>query len=159
MNRGEGRSVFFIMFFFVYCHRKTPSLVTTYVGYFGGWNGGAAGLSPQAAGLIAALLTTYVTFLPSYMFIIAGAPFVERLQALAWAKSALEAITAAVVGVILNLTVFLGQAVLIPGNGAVDWTAVAAGAVAFALLASGRISVPWLVVIGAAFGLVRVMVF
>ena len=41
------------------------------------------------------------------------------------------------VGVILNLTVFLGQAVLIPGGVAVDWTAVAAGAVAFALLASG----------------------
>ena len=134
-------------------------LVTTYVGYFGGWNGGAAGLSPAAAGLMAALLTTYVTFLPSFMFIIAGAPYIERLQALAWAKSALEAITAAVVGVILNLTVFLAKAVLIPGGGAVDWTAVAAGAVAFALLASGRISVPWLVVIGAAFGLARVMVF
>jgi len=133
-------------------------LVTTYVGYFGGWNGSAEGLSPQAAGFIAALLTTYVTFLPSFLFIIAGAPFVERLQTLAWAKNALEAITAAVVGVILNLTVFLGQAVLIPG-GAVDWTAVAAGAVAFGLLASGRISVPWLVVIGAVFGLARVLVF
>lgn len=132
-------------------------LVTTYVGYFGGWNGGAAGISPQAAGLMAAILTTYVTFLPSFLFIIAGAPFVERLQAMAWARSALEAITAAVVGVILNLTVFLGQAVLIPDGGAVDWTAVAACAVVFGLLATGRISVPWLVAIGAAFGLARVM--
>ncbi|MFQ5766242.1 MAG: chromate efflux transporter, partial [Rhodospirillales bacterium] len=129
-------------------------LVTTYVGYFAGWNGaGAAGLSPAAAGLVAAVLTTYVTFLPCFLFIIAGAPYVERVQTLAWARGALAAITAAVVGVILNLTVFLGGAVLLPATGGVDWTAAAVSAVAFALLAWDRISIPWLVALGAAFGL------
>jgi len=133
--------------------------VTTYVGYFAGWNGAAAaGLAPWLAAVIAALLTTYVTFLPSFLFIIGGAPYIEKLQTLAWAKSALAAITAAVVGVILNLTVFFGRAVLFPAGG-VDWVATAAAAVAFALVASGRVTVPWLVAIGAAYGLVKALVF
>lgn len=134
-------------------------LVTTYVGYFAGWNGAAAaGLAPGPAALIAALLTTYVTFLPSFLFIIAGAPYIERLQTLAWARGALAAITAAVVGVVLNLTVFLGRAVLWPAGG-LDVPALAVGIVAFALLASGRISVPWLVVLGAVYGLIKASLF
>lgn len=136
-------------------------LVTTYVGYFAGWNGAgatAAGLSPSAAGVVAAVLTTYVTFLPCFLFIIAGAPYVERVQTLAWARGALAAITAAVVGVILNLTVFLGGAVLLPDAGGVHWPAVAIAAVAFALLAWDRISIPWLVALGAAFGLAQGLV-
>jgi chromate transporter len=132
--------------------------VTTYVGFFAGWNGAAAaGLVPWLAAVIAALLTTYVTFLPSFLFIIGGAPYIEKLQTLAWAKSALAAITAAVVGVILNLTVFFGRAVLFPATG-IDWIAAAAAAIAFALLASGRVTVPWLVAIGAAYGLVKALV-
>ncbi|MGH6662604.1 MAG: chromate transporter, partial [Rhodospirillales bacterium] len=64
-----------------------------------------------------------------------------------------------VVGVILNLTVFFGRAVLFPAAGGVDWIAAAAAAVAFALLAWGRVTVPWLVAIGAAYGLVKALVF
>jgi chromate transporter len=130
-------------------------LVTTYVGYFAGWNAAGA-LAPWFAGLIAALLTTYVTFLPSFLFIIAGAPYVEKIQTVAWAKGALAAITAAVVGVVLNLTVFLGTAVLWPAAG-IDWLGVAVAAAAFGLLVSGRVSVPWLVALGAAFGLAKAL--
>ncbi len=135
-------------------------LVTTYVGYFAGWNGAAAAaLAPWLAALIAALLTTYVTFLPSFLFIIAGAPYIEWLQTLAWARGALAAITAAVVGVVLNLTVFFGRAVLFPAAGGLDAAAAVAALVAFALLLTGRISVPWLVALGAAYGLVKALVF
>ena len=85
-------------------------LVTQFVGFFAGWNaaaaGNAAGLDPGTAGLVATLLTLWVTFLPCFFFIFAGAPHVERLARLAWAAAALAAITAAVVGVMLNLSVF-----------------------------------------------------
>ena len=133
-------------------------LVTTYVGYFAGWNAPGA-LQPWFAGAVAALLTTYVTFLPSFLFVLAGAPYIEKVQTLAWAKGALAAITAAVVGVVLNLTVFLGKAVLLPEGGGVEWLAVAVGLVSFGLLASGRVSVPWMVALGAAFGLAKTLVF
>ncbi len=130
-------------------------LVLQYVGFFAGWK--HAGLhDPLLAASVAALLTTYVTFLPSFLFILAGAPYVEALRTLRWASSALGAITAAVVGVILNLAVFLGAAVLVPA-GHVDWLAVVVALVAFAALWRFHVAVHWLVVAGAALGLLRLL--
>ncbi len=130
-------------------------LVTTYVGYFAGWTSGGA-LGPAIQGIIAAALTTYVTFLPSFLFILVGAPYVERLQENRYARNALAAITAAVVGVILNLSVFLATAVFFPTEG-VNWILIGAAVIAFGLLATGRFNVPVLVaagfLIGIAFGL------
>ncbi len=130
-------------------------LVTTYVGYFAGWSSGGA-LGPAMQGIIAAALTTYVTFLPSFLLILTGAPYVERLQENRYARNALAAITAAVVGVILNLSVFLATAVFFPAEG-VDWMMIGAAVIAFGLLATGRFNVSVLVgagfLIGAAFGL------
>jgi chromate transporter len=123
-------------------------LVTTYVGFFAGWNNGG-----MMAGIMSALLTTYVTFLPSFYLIIAGAPYVESVQRFAWARNALSAITAAVVGVIFSLAIFLGRATFFD-QGEVQWIAVIAAAVSLALLVTGRISIPMLVAVGAAFGLV-----
>ena len=123
-------------------------LVTTYVGFFSGWNTAGLGFGVLAAGL-----TTFVTFLPSFLFIIAGAPYIEALQAKAWARNALGAITAAVVGVIFNLAVFFGEAALLAPNG-IHWINAIAAIVAFSLLQSGRVSVPAMVVLGAGFGLV-----
>ena len=131
-------------------------LVNTYVGFFAGWNAAeAAGLPQIAAGLLAAGLVTYVTFLPSFLFIIAGAPYVDALQKNEHARRALSGITTAVVGVIFNLAVFLGEAVLItgePGNLGVDWAAAAVALGALALLLTGRVPIPALVGIGAALG-------
>ena len=130
-------------------------LVTTYVGYFAGWTNGGV-LAPAMQGVIAAALTTYVTFLPSFLFILVGAPYVERLQENPYARNALSAITAAVVGVILNLSVFLATAVFFPAEG-VDWILIGAAVVSFGLLVSGRVSIPLLVAaglfIGTMFGL------
>jgi len=61
---------------------------------------------PLVAGTLGALLTPWVTFLPCFVWIFAGAPFVERLRGNAALASALGAITAVVVGVILNLAIW-----------------------------------------------------
>lgn len=128
-------------------------LVNTYVGFFAGWNGaGAAHLSQVAAGLLAAALTTYVTYLPSFYFIIAGAPYVDALQKNEHARRALSGITTAVVGVIFNLAVFLGESVLVTASGSIDWAAAAVATGALALLMSGKVPIPALVGIGAVVG-------
>jgi chromate transporter len=128
-------------------------LVLQYVGFYAGWNAGTA--NPALAATIAALVATYCTFLPSFLFILAGAPYVEGLHENKAISGALGAITAAVVGVILNLAVFLGQAVFFSGGG-IDMLAVVAAIAAFAASVRYAIAIHWLVIAGAAFGLVRV---
>jgi chromate transporter len=86
-------------------------LVTQFVGFFAAFRD-AAPFSPVAAGVIGAAMTTWVTFVPSMLWIFAGAPFVERLRANHRLSGALAAITAAVVGVILNLSVWFALNVL-----------------------------------------------
>ena len=110
-------------------------------------------------GVLTALVTAYVTFLPSLYLIIAGAPYVESIQRFAWARNALSAITAAVVGVILSLGIFLGRAAFIDAGGEIAWIDVTAAAVALALLISGRVSIPLMVALGALFGLARFFIF
>jgi chromate transporter len=121
-------------------------LVTTYVGFFAGWKEAGLGFA-----VLAALLTTFVTFLPSFLFIVAGAPYIEAMQAKAWVRNALGAITAAVVGVIFNLAVFFGEAALIGVDG-VQWISATAALVAFLALWRGLVSAPLLVAVGAGFG-------
>src|SRR4029079_9532060 len=89
-------------------------LVTQFVGFLAGFRD-AAPFSPVVAGVIAAALTTLVTLVPSLLWmlwIFAGAPFVEPLRANRRLSGALAAITAAVVGVILNLSVWFALHVL-----------------------------------------------
>ncbi len=86
-------------------------LVTQFVGFLAGFRD-AAPFSPVAAGIVAAAMTTWVTFTPSMLWVFVGAPFVEQLRANKRLSGALAAITAAVVGVILNLTVWFALHVL-----------------------------------------------
>ncbi len=86
-------------------------LVTQFVGFLAAFRD-AAPFSPVAAGILGAAMTTWVTFTPSMLWIFAGAPFVEQLRANRRLSGALAAITAAVVGVILNLTVWFALHVL-----------------------------------------------
>src|ERR1051326_4144461 len=86
-------------------------LVTQFVGFLAGFRE-AAPFSPVTAGVLGAVMTTWVTFTPSMLWIFAGAPFVERLRANRELSGALAAITAAVVGVILNLSVWFALHVL-----------------------------------------------
>ena len=80
-------------------------MVTQFVGFLAAFRGAGA-LPPLLAATLGAILTTWVTFLPCFLWIFAGAPFIERLRGNAALSSALTAITAAVVGVILNLALW-----------------------------------------------------
>ncbi|RNF33449.1 chromate transporter [Paracoccus methylarcula] len=82
-------------------------MVTQFVGFMGALRE-AGGLSPLLAGTLGGLLTTWVTFTPCFLWIFLGAPFIERLRDNHQLTAALTAITAAVVGVILNLAVWFG---------------------------------------------------
>jgi chromate transporter len=86
-------------------------LVTQFVGFIATFRN-AAPFSPVAGGILGAALTTWVTFVPSMLWIFAGAPFIEQLRANRQLTGALAAITAAVVGVILNLSVWFALHVL-----------------------------------------------
>ncbi|WP_264465587.1 chromate transporter [Roseitranquillus sediminis] len=86
-------------------------MVTQFVGYMGAFRE-AGGLSPLLAGTLGGLLTTWVTFTPCFLWIFFGAPFIERLRDNDMLTAALTAITAAVVGVILNLAVWFGMHVI-----------------------------------------------
>ena len=77
-------------------------LVTQFVGFLAAFRD-AAPFSAVVAGILGAAMTTWVTFTPSMLWIFAGAPFVEQLRGNRHLSGALAAITAAVVGVILNL--------------------------------------------------------
>jgi chromate transporter len=86
-------------------------LVTQFVGFLAAFRD-AAPFPPIAAGVLGAAMTTWVTFVPSMLWIFAGAPFIEPLRANRRLSGALAAITAAVVGVILNLSVWFALHVL-----------------------------------------------
>lgn len=80
-------------------------MVLQFVGFLAAFQH-QGGMAPLAAGMLGALLTTWVTFAPSFMFIFLGAPYIEALRGHRALHAALSAITAAVVGVILNLSVW-----------------------------------------------------
>ncbi|HEY0974201.1 MAG TPA: chromate efflux transporter [Solimonas sp.] len=86
-------------------------LVLTYVGFLGAYRDPGA-LSPLTAGLFGATLSTWVTFVPCFLWIFLGAPYIERLRGHRGLAAALSGITAAVVGVILNLSIWFALHVL-----------------------------------------------
>jgi chromate transporter len=86
-------------------------LVVQFVAFLGAWRDPGS-LPPLLAGVLGATLTAWVTFAPSFLWIFAGAPYVERLRGNRGLSAALAGITAAVVGVILNLAVWFALHVL-----------------------------------------------
>ncbi len=122
-------------------------LVTEFVGFLAAHRHG--GGNPWLMGLLGAVVTLWATFAPCFLWIFAGAPFIERLEAEPRLKSALAAVTAAVVGVILNLTAWFAIHVLfgtvtekfagpfrllMPQFGSVSWIALVLSALAVLLL-------------------------
>ncbi len=86
-------------------------MVLQFVGFLAAYRAPGT-LDPMLAGMLGALLTTWVTFAPCFLWIFLGAPYVEHLRGNAAISGALGAITAAVVGVILNLAVWFGLHVM-----------------------------------------------
>jgi chromate transporter len=97
-------------------------MVTQFVGFMAAYRDPGT-LNPMVAGTLGGLLTTWVTFTPCFLWIFLGAPFIEGLRGNKALSGALSAITAAVVGVILNLAVWFalhtwfreGRPVHLPG--------------------------------------------
>ena len=103
-------------------------MVVAFVGFVGAWNHAPFGPDALfAAGALAAVLVTWFTFLPSFLFILGGGPLVESTHGDLKFTAPLTAITAAVVGVIVNLAVFFAWHVLWPAGqtGSFDFVAAA----------------------------------
>ncbi|MCB1479879.1 MAG: chromate efflux transporter [Tepidamorphaceae bacterium] len=94
-------------------------LVLTFVGSLAGFRD-AGVLSPVGGAVLGAFLTTWVTFMPCFLWIFLGAPYMERLRANQRLSAALSAITAAVVGVVLNLAVWFAVHALFARVGTLD---------------------------------------
>lgn len=128
-------------------------IVLQFIGFMAGWNH-AAGVDAAATATTTALLASWATFLPSFVFILVGAPYVERLASNARAAGALAGITAAVVGVIGSLAIAFGRGVLFPdGFAAPDWGAIAIATAALVVLERTRVDVLWVIAGGALAGL------
>jgi chromate transporter len=121
-------------------------MVVAFVGFVGAYVLALFGPEHQfAAGALAATLVTWFTFLPSFIFIFAGGPLIESTHGDLKFTAPLTGITAAVVGVVLNLALFFGYHVLWPNgfSGRFDWvSALIAGAAAVALLKFKRGVIP-----------------
>jgi len=105
-------------------------MVNQFVAYVAAYTHAPA-LAPAMAGAIAGLLATWVTFTPSMLWIFIGAPYIEALRRHVKLASALAAITAAVVGVVLNLGVTFTYHALFPESGGFEWFTLAAAFIAF----------------------------
>ena len=105
-------------------------MVLQFVGFMGGWQH-PQGLSPLLAATLGALLTTWATFTPCFLWIFLGGPYIEKLRGNIKLTAALSAITAAVVGVVLNLAVWFALNALWPDRRSVDWFAPGLTVVAF----------------------------
>jgi chromate transporter len=95
-------------------------LVTQFVGFLAGFRAPEP-FGPWTAGILAAGLTTWVTFAPCFLWIFALAPMMDRMRSLAWLQGSLSAITAAVVGVIANLSLWFALHVLFGKVGELDF--------------------------------------
>jgi chromate transporter len=130
-------------------------MVTQYVGFLGAWKFSGP-VDPLLYGVLGALTTTYVTFLPCFLFIFLLAPYIERLANNRRLHAALAGVTAAVVGVIANLAVFFASRVLFPHGfsiGGLDLFALIVAAASFVILQRYKVPIYLMVPAGAVIGM------
>lgn len=128
-------------------------MVLQFVGFMGAWQR-PEGLSPVIAATLGALLTTWATFTPCFLWIFVGGPHIEQLRGNQKLTSALSAVTAAIVGVILNLAVWFALRVFFPSAGMIDWFAIFLCAAAFIVMFRYRINIIPVVLASGLFGLI-----
>ena len=130
-------------------------MVVTFVGFVGGWTKELFGpeLLPFA-GIVAACVTTFFTFLPSFLFIFIGGPAIEATRGDLHFTAPLLGITAAVVGVIVNLAMFFAYHVLWPSGfeGIFDWVSLVVGIIAFIALYKLKYEIVKVLIACAIFG-------
>ena len=126
-------------------------MVVQFVGFMGAWQH-PDGMSPLLAATLGSLITTWVTFTPCFLWVLVGGPHIERLRGNMNLAAALSAVTAAVVGVILNLAVWFGLQVLFPHR-TLDWFALGICMVALFGLLRWKWSVILVVLVSGVAGL------
>jgi chromate transporter len=131
-------------------------IVVSFVGFMAGYNHFHGSLWMGTLGLLA---TTFYTFLPCFLFVFAGAPLVERTQSKPTIQGVLGLITAVVVGAILDLTLFLGKAVIFPSGTValrrLDAISMGWVILSFVLLRRFKLNVIHLILLSAGFGMIR----
>lgn len=130
-------------------------MVLAFVGFMAGYNHYGNSLAMGTLGLVT---TTFYTFLPCFLFILGGAPIIEKTQENKTVKQILGIVIAAVVGVILNLTIYLGKAVIFPKNVSVDgldFISLAWVVISFIALYRFKINIIAWIGVSATFGLVN----
>jgi chromate transporter len=147
--------------------------VVQFVGFMGAYQNPGA-LSPLMAGLYASILTTWVTFVPCFLWIFLGAPYVERLRGNRSLSSGLAAITAAVVGVVLNLALWFSLQTLftrvdefywgplrlfVPDLSTLDWASLLIALAAFIALFRYKVSMIKTLAASATVGFAYYLIF
>ena len=127
-------------------------MVLQFVGFMGAWQH-PEGLPPLVAATVGAVITTWATFTPCFLWIFLGGPHIEQLRGNARLTSALTAITAAIVGVVLNLAVWFALHVFFPASGTVDWFAILLCAAAFVAMLRYKIDIIPVIIGSAIVGL------
>jgi len=130
-------------------------MVLAYVGFMAGYNHFGASVAMGGLGLV---ITTFYTFVPCFLFIFAGAPIIERTRNNDKIKNALTIVTAAVVGVILNLTIYLTKAVVWTSEitfSNIDWVVTVWILVSFVALQRFKVNMILWIGISAIFGVSR----
>lgn len=131
-------------------------MVVTFVGFVGGWVSQVFGADAIfASAIVAASIVTFFTFLPSFILIFMGAPFIETTHGNLKFTAPLSAITAAVVGVILNLALFFAYHVFWPAGleSAIDWFGIALTALAMIAIFRFKMNVIYLILASGILGM------
>jgi chromate transporter len=115
-------------------------MVLQFVGFMGAWHH-PEGLPPLVAATLGALITTWVTFTPCFLWIFVGGPYIERLRGNKNLTSTLSAITAAIVGVVLNLAVWFALHVFFPATGTIDCFAILLCIAAFVAMTRYKVDI------------------
>jgi len=130
-------------------------MFVSFVGFVGGFAGEFLGAGTSwISGILAAVVATWFTFLPSFFFILAGGPYVEATRHRTAFAGPLTAINAAVVGVVLSLALVFAQNVLLPTNQSLDVVGITVALAAATALFGFRRSVMEVIAWGASLGLV-----
>lgn len=132
-------------------------MVLQFIGFMTGWQN-SGDWDRTVFAVVCALLVTFATFLPSFLFVFSGAPYVERLQGNKRLSGSLVFVTAAVVGVILNLSISFGSAVLVVDH-AINIFGVLLAAAAFTALYFFKVDVLLVVLGGGLIGLAKYLIF
>jgi chromate transporter len=133
-------------------------MVLQFVGFVGGWQQPGS-LAPFFSAALGAAITSWVTFLPGLLFVFIGAPHIERLGEVRSLSAALTAVTASVVGVILNLAVRFAQDALWPPNSSFDGFVAVVGLAAFTAMRGFKIGLLRVIGCSAVVGLAKHLLF